>query len=275
MIETLIMKFNLIPTPNRRLSPLVQDYFTISAGETLKNDRLILPSGRQYLIFHIKGEAQYTCNDKHIIVRERALLFHVQTSAYSIKVSPNFEALGVSLAPNGIYQFFGKTFGGKDQSLSDPEQFLGKKELNLLCEELEKAQDTAAKLELVEDLLISLFSGKQEDIVEKFMDYMGDFRKEVTTRKIASELGTNTRSLELKFCAITGTTPGKYIKLQRFNRLINDVASRKYSTYDLVARHNYSDYSHMNRDIRKFSGISLKEISAADNLESTPMGAMV
>ena len=269
------MKFKVIPSPNKKLSPLVQDFFTISAGETVKNDRLILPTGRQYLIFHLKGEAVYTCNNRQIAIRERALLCHVQTSAYTIKVSPSFEALGVSLAPNGIYQFFGKTFGGKDQSLSDPEQFLGKKELNLLCEELEKAQDTAAKLELVEDLLISLFSGKQEDIVEKFMDYMGDFRKEVTTRKIASELGTNTRSLELKFCAITGTTPGKYIKLQRFNRLINDVASRKYSTYDLVARHNYSDYSHMNRDIRKFSGISLKEISAADNLESTPMGAMV
>lgn len=269
------MKFDVIPSPNKKLSPLVQDYFTIAAGKTLKSDRMILPTGRQYLIFHLKGEAQYTCNQHQIVVKERALLCHVQTAAYSIKVSPSFEALGVSLAPNGIYQFFGKTFGGKDFFLSDSEQFLGKNELNLLCEKLEKAADINAKLKLLEDFLTSIFTTPREDIVEKFMDYMGDFKKEVTTRKIASELGTNTRSLELKFCAITGTTPGKYIKLQRFNRLICDVASKKYSTHDLIARHNYSDYSHMNRDIRKFSGISLKEIASADNLERTPMGAMV
>ncbi len=268
------MEFKVIPAPNKKLSPLVQDYFTISSGETVKSDRLILPTGRQYLIFHLRGEAVYTCNDRQLIVKDRALLCHVQTSAYTINVSPNFEALGVSLAPNGIYQFFGKTFGGRDFFLSESEKFLGRNELNLLCEKLDQAEGMNSKLKLLEDFLLSIFTAPQEDIVERFMDYMGDFVKEVTTRKIASELGTNTRSLELKFCAITGTTPGKYIKLQRFNRLICDVASKKYSTHDLIARHNYSDYSHMNRDIRKFSGISLKEI-AAENLERTPMGAMV
>ena len=269
------MKFKVIPSPNKKLSPLVQDFFTISAGETVKNDRLILPTGRQYLIFHLKGEAVYTCNDRQIAIRERALLCHVQTSAYTIKVSPSFEALGVSLAPNGIYQFFGKTFGGKDFFLSESEEFLGRDELNLLCEKLEKAEDINAKIKLLENFLHSIITTPIDDIVERFMAYMGDFVKEVTTRKIASELGTNTRSLELKFCAITGTTPGKYIKLQRFNRLICDVASKKYTSHDLVARHNYSDYSHMNRDIRKFSGISLKEITSAEDLERTPMGAMV
>lgn len=270
------MKFELIPTPDKNLSSLVQDYFTISAGETIRNDRLVLPTGRQYLIFHLKGEAQYTCNEKQINIKGRALMCHVQTSAYSIKVSPNFRALGVSLAPNGIYQFFGKTFEGGDFFLSESEEFLGDVVLNELCEDLEKAEKLKGKLELLEDFLVSSLSlNQQEDIVDRFMEFMGDFKKDITTRKIASELGTNTRSLELKFCAITGTTPGRYIKLQRFNRLIVDVASKKYSTHDLIARHNYSDYSHMNRDIRKFSGISLREIASAVNLERTPMGAMV
>ena len=270
------MKFKVISAPHSSLKPLVQDYFRILAGETVKNDRLILPTGRQYLIFHLKGEAQYICNDKKILIRDRALLCHVQTNAYTIKVTPNFEALGVSLAPNGLYRLFGKAFKGGNIFLSDSEEFLGKKELNLLCEALIQAEGFERKLEILEDVLISNSSQSGGgDIVDRFLNYMGDFKKEVTTRRIAAELFTNTRSLELKFCAITGTTPGRFIKLQRFNRLICDVASKQYRMHDLVAKHNYSDYSHMCRDIRKYSGISLREIAQTDSLERTPLGAMV
>lgn len=270
------MNFKVISAPHTDLRPLVQDYFTIQAGETLKNDRLILPTGRQYLIFHLKGEAQYICNDQNILIKDRALLCHVQTSAYSIKVSPNFEALGVSLAPNGLYRLFGQAFKGGNFFLSDPEEFLGKKELNILCEALVQEEELDRKLKILEDLLIANISlVRGGDIVDRFLKYMGDFKKEMTTKQIASELFTNTRSLELKFCAITGTTPGRFIRLQRFNRLICDVATKQYRMHDLVAKHNYSDYSHMCKDIRKHSGISLREIAAADSLERTPLGAMV
>jgi len=270
------MKFRVIPSPNTSLNPIIKNFFSIEAGETVKNDRLVLPTGRQYLIFHLKGEAWYTCNGKETRIRDRALLCHVQTSAYCIKVSPNFEALGASLSPNGLYRLFGKTFGRSDSFLSDSEAFLGNSELNALCAVMGRAADVQEKLELLENYLNhEILPMEEGDIVDRFLNYMGDFKKEITTRKIAAELFTNTRTLELKFCAITGTTPGRYIRLQRFNRLICDVASKQYRMRDLVAKHNYSDYSHMRRDIRKYSGVSLREIANADTLENTPMGVMM
>ena len=60
------------------------------------------------------------------------------------------------------------------------------------------------------------------------------------------------KSLEVKFKKIVGLTPGKFIKMIRFNNLMAKYQNKKIDLNDLIYMYDYYDQSHFKRDFKLF-----------------------
>ncbi|MDD7915952.1 helix-turn-helix domain-containing protein [Polaribacter sp. MSW5] len=66
------------------------------------------------------------------------------------------------------------------------------------------------------------------------------------------------KSLETKFKKIIGLTPGKYLRLIRFTKLMRKYESKEIDINDLIYMYNYYDHSHFIKDFKLFMSESPK-----------------
>jgi AraC-like DNA-binding protein len=72
-------------------------------------------------------------------------------------------------------------------------------------------------------------------------------------QQLSRVLGISPRQLQRRFSAAVGYGPKTFHSVLRFQRLLRIAGQRKRSLVDLAACAGYSDQSHMNREVRRFS----------------------
>ena len=72
-------------------------------------------------------------------------------------------------------------------------------------------------------------------------------------QQLSRVLGISPRQLQRRFSAAVGYGPKMFHSVLRFQRLLRIAGQRKRSLSDLAACAGYSDQSHMNREVRRFS----------------------
>jgi AraC-like DNA-binding protein len=220
----------------------------------------MVPSGRQYMLFILSGSVKFETGFGQHKGEKGVSLQTIHDFCYSAEFEKDSLVLAAALRPNALHKLYRKRFDRKGFFVAGSATFPGSEELQelyLRVKTIPKMEGKIAALEQYFESKTGDFS--ERDIVDDFLDFMGDFRESVSTREIARRLHTNQRSLEVKFSAITGITPGRYIRLMRFIHLYRDFAGGNCSIRELILKYDYIDYSHLCRDFRKYTGISLKE----------------
>jgi AraC-like DNA-binding protein len=72
-------------------------------------------------------------------------------------------------------------------------------------------------------------------------------------QQLSQVLGISSRQLQRRFSEAVGYSPKTFHSVLRFQRLLRIAGQRKQSLSDLAAGAGYSDQSHMNREVRRFS----------------------
>lgn len=73
------------------------------------------------------------------------------------------------------------------------------------------------------------------------------------------------RNFETQFKKIVGLTPGRYIKLYRFVKLMRKYESGTIKTKDLLYMYNYYDHSHFYKDFKRFMNQSPRDYFKTDH----------
>ena len=77
-----------------------------------------------------------------------------------------------------------------------------------------------------------------------------------SVRGAADALGASTRALGRRFAAQVGLSPKQFARVQRFQRVIDEVSCAPPASWaELAARHGYCDQAHLVRDFREFAGV--------------------
>jgi AraC-like DNA-binding protein len=123
-----------------------------------------------------------------------------------------------------------------------------------VLERLCAAADNAGRVALVEGLLLEL-SFARDPVVTFAIERLSDPEQRASVATIAREIGLSERHLERRFLARVGLTPKRFASLARFERVV--ALAKVLPTLAAVAsRAGYYDESHLNRDVRRFSGTS-------------------
>ena len=81
----------------------------------------------------------------------------------------------------------------------------------------------------------------------------------LNTYELLDAVNFSQKTLETNFKKIVGLTPGKYIRLYRFLKLMRKYESKEIKLRDLMYMYNYYDHSHFAKDFKHFMKQSPKD----------------
>lgn len=85
----------------------------------------------------------------------------------------------------------------------------------------------------------------------------------VGVHRLATELGFSRKHLHERFLREVGLSPKRYADLQRFSRVLARLRAGAPSLAHLALDLGYSDQSHLARDVRRFSSVTARALSAS------------
>ena len=93
------------------------------------------------------------------------------------------------------------------------------------------------------------------------------YKKEamLNTYELLDHVDFSQKTLETQFKKIVGLTPGKYIRLHRFLKLMRKYEGKEIDIKDLIYMYNYYDHSHFAKDFWYFMKQSPKEYFNTDH----------
>ncbi|WP_421918959.1 DUF6597 domain-containing transcriptional factor [Marinifilum sp.] len=132
-----------------------------------------------------------------------------------------------------------------------------------LEKELFKTSLQQDRIHLIENYFENYLNdiGKQRDKdFEKIVSYIESKKGDCTIRELPTLFNTSASTIERKFKKKLGLTPKKYSMLVRFvNQFL--FGKKDFSDYCYNNGFNYFDQSHFIKEMRKFSGLTPKQLS--------------
>lgn len=128
-------------------------------------------------------------------------------------------------------------------------------------ERLFEASDLAARIEVVQKLLLSL-PFTSDRLVARAIERLTAEQEPKSVAEVARELGISERQLERRFRERVGVSPKRMASLQRFERALSRLPAAR-SLAQLAVDAGYYDQSHLIRDFRSHSGQAPGRLLAA------------
>ncbi|EDP70235.1 hypothetical protein FBALC1_11897 [Flavobacteriales bacterium ALC-1] len=249
------------------LSPIVEELFHLSfSKDTVPFESTILPicstnityiySNCQSAIF--KGNKMPLCD---LIVTGQ---FY---ESYQFKVKKEGHSYGITFHPTALHKITQldihkiknkhlplKAFAPQLFELLNPIFLDYKDDANKLTKALKK---TILELPIVTNKTIIL--------IDKLITIIHEEEGMLNTYELLDYVNFSQKTLETQFKKVVGLTPGKYIRLHRFLKLMRKYEGKEINLKDLIFMYNYYDHSHFGKDFKYFMKQSPKTYFKSDH----------
>ncbi len=232
---------------------LVEEFFELFFDEnSVPFQSTILPLGL--------ASMNYNFEHKHIAVigttkipLSGIMLTGQFNSPYEWVVGKKGRSFGMSFHPTALYKLFNtdiSRFENKHIPLKDANKVFYDK-IHPILEAYENPETTIKKIsEIIKE--ISLTVNKNTDLIDNAIELIRLKEGLLSIEDILNKIKISQKSLEIQFKKIVGLTPGKYVRLYRFLKLMRSYEEKKISLQDLIHMYNYYDRSHFSKDFKLF-----------------------
>lgn len=239
---------------------LVRELFCLSISEkVVPFESKIVPVGFTSITY-MYGSGKCFYKGKALARLEKIMITGHFHSAYNIEIENEATSFGINFHPTGLFKLLGKDisqftnlhqeFNNQHHSLATNfKKVFGKYDSNWekLAEEIK--------------LLISkaeLYSDEKLEEIDHAIQIIEENEGMVNVNDVLAELSFSQKTLETHFKRIVGITPGRYIRLVRFTKLMRKYESQEINIKDLIHMYDYYDRSHFSKDFRSFMNESMK-----------------
>lgn len=215
------------------------------------------------VIFCYKGQFKY----QSAFDAEKNLVSGIygQTQAIS-KASSNtdFGILGFYLYPHALPQLFRMPANEFTNQCVDIKSFCGR-EGEMLEERLMLAADNNQRIKLVFDFLEVRLKNARAEFANicSSIRMLSNAYSGVSVKSLAESNFLSTRQFERRFKEFSGFNPKLFLRIARFNSLLNKNFRNKLLT-QIALEYGYYDESHFIHDFQQFSGCNPKEYFKQD-----------
>lgn len=259
-------------TPKSNHQKFVDSYFSVDMNEVAEqvND-LIVPDGTFGLLFIENSGDMFRSNDVHSsnLPITKSCLFGQKTKAINYSYSKgSSQAFGLKIKPLGM-SFFTKL----GSELKDCYIELNLSE-NLLLKELENkvldSDNVFNKIVLIENYIDSLLNSdciNNNDFLlfEAVLNFIFQNKGDLRFNEISNHFNINYKKLERLFNKFLGINPKTYIRIIRFNSVINQYKSAEVSNLTQLGLQNgFFDQSHFIREFKQFTSLTPKQFFEKD-----------
>lgn len=225
------------------------------------------------IIFCYKGQFKYKCGFE----REKNLISGIfgQTQTFSkVESSADFGIFGFYLYPYAFAQLFSMPANELTNQTVEIKT-LCCKEGEILEEKIMLAQDNNQRLKLVcEFLELRLKNVKTEYTrICSSIKAISNAYTEISVSSLAENNFLSLRQFERRFKEFSGFNPKLFLRIARFNSLLNKPIQNK-PLAEIAYQFGYYDPAHFTHDFQKFSNLSPKEYFKEQTIMATDRGTV-
>jgi len=233
-------------SPDIRLTPWVENYWTSTDFIDVGNTPKIFPDGCTDIIFMIdkaKGVSY-------------AGLFGTITSFIEVVYTENMQMFGIRFKPAGITAFTRvpvEEFTDKAVDLALVETLFNQSFRETIPEKQTAAEIIAYTNDYLIDRLSCIYQSDMQVI--RSVELISRAKGQISLAKVASDVCLCQRHFERRFKSTIGISPKMFAKISRFKHALRCLKSTPYKDLLTVAVEcGYYDHSHLIKEFKTFSG---------------------
>jgi AraC-like DNA-binding protein len=257
--------------PHPDLGSLVKCYWTLEVAATVAPQRQrIIPDGCLEMAFILGDDIKrYTSNDEFVI-QPRAMVLGQITEPFFIEPTGYVDSFAVRFYPYGLANLLStaiKSLANKETSLT---ALFGEDTANTLAQRIANAEDTEARIAIIEDFLFKKLSDQVsiDHIVKATIDTMFSTGGTVSIGEMLDRDTSRRRQLERKFAAQVGISPKQLSKVIRLQSVLSLMLNQQSERLSQIAYDSdYYDQAHFTRDFKEYTGMTPKEFFKFENEE--------
>ena len=235
--------------------------FVVSDGEPIT--RHVCPNLEMMLIFNFGVPVRISFHNNALeteVIRRTAVIGPLR-QMLTYELLPGADALVVNFKFNGFQRLFGMPLTGlTGEDRKGPEVLTDDSRFDKLWEELTALPTSEQRVSLLKQSAIGLLKDN-EQVLQTIISNLAQFFNPCVdpVKAIAADTRLSERSIQLKFQKHTGYSVKELLRFLRFKEVIAYILARsnqKIAIFDLIAKHDYHDQSHLIKDFQYFLGLA-------------------
>lgn len=210
-----------------------------------------------YIVFHY---GKYSINEakKGRFTPPKMYIKSARTTCLTLSSKANSSYVVLGLQPDTFYQITKRSASKNMQEYLPLGTFINEQLTEAMYKAIAKEQSPEKVVALFDFYTEKYFKNWQEPITIK--NALQIINQNLTNDNTLNEVLTKTpysvSTLNRYFKKYIGTTVGEYIRLVKFNTLINYLLRDDINLKDLTNIYGFYDQSHLKKDFKKFAGIT-------------------
>lgn len=251
----------------KNIDHLVEELFFLSfTKDDIPFQSTILPIGYTTITYIYDSGQTVIFKDSKTSMIDLMVTGQFQES-YEFLVKEESYSYGVCFHPTALYKITQSNifklkdkhlpledFDSKLYELLNPIFIENKGDISLLTQTL---KETISK--------VSFKTNKTLIQIDNLIEIIKNKDGMLNTYELLDSVTFSQKTLETQFKKIVGITPGKYIRLYRFTKLMRKYEGKEISLKDLIYIYNYYDQSHFIKDFKHFMKQSPKAYFKSDH----------
>lgn len=264
--------------PGPPLNEFVQNFFFFDDYVTPHLIERFLPDGNTELIISLRDEAEHVYHNesfKEIQTCRNGWASGLRTGPISIPAGSGTSKLVVVFKTGMAHPFFPIPMSELSNSVVDADRIWGS-EFGFLRERVLAAGEPKEKFRLVEEFLSKQLTSDTElnPCVEFAVKGIGANPSQTNLAMLSDRIGYSQKHLITMFKHNVGTTPKSYLRVIRFQRVIEQIESAEVPDWPAIALEaGFYDQAHFINDFKSLSGFTPREYMSkkVDTLNYVPV----
>jgi AraC-like DNA-binding protein len=265
------MKYGIIQSPPH-LADYVRSYWFIEGNLPYVHHAFAYPCPE--LIFCYKGHFKYSVGLNAGETLTSSIFGQTETFSRVALSNKDFGILGVYLYPHAFPQLFGLPANELTNQFADFKSLLGT-DGEVLEEKIMLASNNHQRSKLVSDFLQARLKNVKTEhtIISSSITAILNSYQSGSVKKLADTNFLSLRQFERRFKELSGFNPKLFLRIMRFNSVLNKDFQHKPLT-EIGMECGYYDQSHFIRDFQKFSGVNPKEYFKKETIVAIDRGTV-
>lgn len=251
--------------PSAFLSQYIRHYWILEAedsdGEVCER---ILPTGNIELMFHYKKTFVVKSLER-VTKQPRSFVSGISSNFSDVTTCGESGVIAVTFYPHGASHFLSFPLSEIENSSVGLENIFNTK-IKHIEEQICTANSLVERIEIIERFLRKCFNPINNNdllLIKKSVVLINQSKGQINASELSGKLFYTSKSLERKFSALLGKTPKQFIRIVRFQGVIQDFSnSRNKQLTQLAYENGYFDQAHFVKDFKALSGYTPKEFFA-------------
>lgn len=222
----------------------------------------VVPTGNLQLMFHYRKPFVMTFPDREVALQPQSFASGLSSKFMDASTQGASGVITIEFQPYGACNFFRFSLREiEDQSIRLNDIFTN--EVKYLEEQICECDDLPTRISLIEQFLTeNLVPVDVRDfrLMKQAVELVQQSGGQIKASQLASKLTVTSKCLERKFASLVGKSPKQFIRIVRFQEVMNGLIRQQPDYLTEYAFNNgYFDQSHFIHEFKTFSGYTPSE----------------